>query len=138
LILYLDTSALVKLFIREEGSDEVQALVGEASLVTTSVIAYPEARSAFARRRREGGLDEAEHIRIRSALDRDWSSLVALDVTAPLARDAADLAEAHGLRAFDGLHLASYRSIVEGATGQVVRFSSFDRRLNTAATALTR
>lgn len=138
MILYLDTSSLVKLFVREEGSDDVRSLLADASLAATSVIAYTEARSAFARRRREGALEEAERARIRAAFDRDWTSIVALDVTQAIARDAADLAEAHGLRAFDGLHLASYRSVVDGATDQVVRFSSFDRRLSAAAAAVAR
>jgi hypothetical protein len=48
LILYLDTSSLVKLYVEEDGSPEVERLAIEASLVCTSVIAYAEARSAFA------------------------------------------------------------------------------------------
>lgn len=48
LIVYLDTSSLIKLYIEESGSAEVERLVEKASLVCTSVIAYPEARSALA------------------------------------------------------------------------------------------
>ena len=49
MILYLDTSALVKLYVREHGSAAVRALVERADVVATSVVAYAEARAAFAR-----------------------------------------------------------------------------------------
>jgi hypothetical protein len=55
-------------------------------------------------------------------------------VTQSIARHAADLAELHGLRAFDGRHLASYRSVAAGIPDDTVRFSSFDQRLSAAAT----
>ena len=51
--LYLDTSSLVKLFIDEPGSDLVGRMVGAATVVVTSTVAYPESRAAFARLRRE-------------------------------------------------------------------------------------
>jgi hypothetical protein len=43
-ILYLDTSALVKLYVREEASGDVRAHVTRAVAVSTSQVAYPEAR----------------------------------------------------------------------------------------------
>jgi len=54
--LYLDTSALVKLYIAEEGSLLVRTALADARFVATSVVAYVEARAAFARRRRERAL----------------------------------------------------------------------------------
>ena len=50
---YLDTSDLVKLYIDELHADAIGALVTEASVVVTSIIAYAEARATLARRRRE-------------------------------------------------------------------------------------
>ena len=135
MIVYLDTSSLVKLYVREDGTENVRALVAGAALVATSVIAYAEARSALARRRRERSFTRGEHARIKDALDRDWASYLALDVTQPIARHAGDLAELHELRAFDGIHLASYRSVAAAISDQPVVFSSFDERLSAAAAA---
>ena len=42
MILYLDTSSLVKIFVEEDGSQEVRELVDQAAWVSTSVVAYPE------------------------------------------------------------------------------------------------
>src|SRR6185295_15326330 len=51
--LYLDTSSLVKLYVSEPGSETVRQLVRDATVVATSVVAYPETRAAFARLRHE-------------------------------------------------------------------------------------
>ena len=55
MILYLDTSSLVKLYVEEPGSPGVRAIVDEAEVVATSVVACAEAAAAFARRKRERG-----------------------------------------------------------------------------------
>ena len=74
MILFLDTSSLVKLYIEEDASRVVRSLVDQASVVSTSVIAYPEVRSAFARLRRERRLTEGELGQIKADLERDWPS----------------------------------------------------------------
>jgi uncharacterized protein len=132
-ILYLDTSSLVKLYVDEPGSSEVQSLVDRAELVTTSVVAYPEARAALARRRREKYLKPAGYRRAKAALDADWPSILTLEVVETLAKGAGDLVERHRLRGFDALHLASYLLIVREFGGEEVRFASADRALDRAA-----
>ena len=61
MILYLDTSALVKLYVEEEGSDEVKKACEQAQVVVTSRLAYAEARSAFARAWRERRFDTQDY-----------------------------------------------------------------------------
>ena len=132
MIVYLDTSSLVKLYLEEEGSTEVRELVAGASLAATSVLAYPEARSALARLLREGGLTESEQAQAKSDLDRDWNGFLALPVE-DVWRQGGDLAERHGLRGADAVHLATYLALLGMSHGAPVRFSSFDERLNQAA-----
>jgi uncharacterized protein len=133
LILYLDTSSLVKLYVDEPGSADVARLTQQADIVATSVVAYPEARAALARRRRERSLAPAAYRRTRLALEADWPRILALDVAEPLARHAGDLADTHRLRGFDALHLASYLTITREFRGEDVRFSSADKALVRAA-----
>lgn len=135
MILYLDTSSLVKLYVSESGSDETQALVAEASLVATSVVAYPEARSAFARLRREQAVTAREVELLKTDFERDWPRYLAVEVSEPIWRHAGDLAERHALRGFDSLHLASFLSLASADLGEPVQFSAFDERLNAAALA---
>jgi uncharacterized protein len=136
-ILYLDTSSLVKLYVEELGSEGVRGLLETAEIVATSVLAYPEARAALARRRRERSLTPASHRAARVALDADWPRLLSLEVAEPLARQAGDLAERHRLRGFDAIHLASYLTIANEFRGEDVRFSSADKALLRAARSAT-
>jgi predicted nucleic acid-binding protein len=129
--LYLDTSSLVKLYVTEPESDGVRDLVADADVVATSAIAYPEARAALARRRRERALSPAAFSGAKRALENDWRRYLAIDVTMAVCVHAGDLAERYRLRGYDSVHLASFLEIVMRA--DEVRFSSFDRDLNTAA-----
>lgn len=130
MILYLDTSSLVKLYIEEAGSDLVWEWADEAEAIATSCVAYPEAMSAFARRREQGDLDERSFHRIQETLERDWSSFILLPVRE---RRAGGLAIQHLLRGFDAIHLAAAFDLREALDGGAVVFSSFDRKLLTAA-----
>lgn len=132
--LYLDTSALVKLYVREAGSAAVSRHVLAAERVATSRVAYPEARAAFARRQREGAFSERSLRRVVARLDQDWTAYVVVDLLDPVARRAGVLTESRALRGFDAIHLAS---ALELATllGEPVAFLAYDVRLATAATA---
>lgn len=136
MILYLDTSSLIKLYVSEEGSAQVWQLVEASGLVATSVVAYAEARAALARHRRDRGITALEFERAKSDFERDWPNYLRIELTEPRYRHAGDLAERHGLRGFDSLHLASFLSLHPlSAEGEALIFSSFDERLNRAARA---
>lgn len=129
--LYLDTSALVKLYVEEEGRAAVLSAAADAEVVATSMIAYVEARSAFARRRREGGLAAAEHRRCVRDLDRDWPRYLRLEVSERLVLAAGRLAERYRLRAFDSIHLVSAVTMRD-QLGDAL-FACWDSTLNAAA-----
>lgn len=136
MILYLDTSSLVKLYIEETGSAEVRRLVEDAAVVATSVVAFAEARSAFARLGREGALTEEQLTRVRGGFTRDWDSFLKVRVLKRVYESAGDLAEEHALRGFDALHLASFLEILSQSQDEKVEFSAFDGQLNAAAAAV--
>jgi predicted nucleic acid-binding protein len=138
LILYLDTSSLVKLFVEEAGSRQTLAAVERAEIVATSIVAYAEARAALARRRRENSLTAVDLRRVRATLDEEWPRFLSVDVDESLVRSAGDLAERQRLRGFDALHLASYVRLVKEFAGEQVRFLSADRALSRAASRVLR
>jgi len=111
----------VKLYVREAGSDETKDRLAGARMAATSRVAYPEARAALARRRREGAISASALVRAVRALDRDLGRL-------------GDLTEQRALRGFDAIHLASALEI-QDLTGTTVAFCCFDDRLGAAATA---
>lgn len=130
MILYLDTSALVKLIVQERGSDAVDDLVATAEYAISSVIAYAECRSAIARAAKAGRLQAAAAIR---SLDQVWADVQTLDVDLRLSARAGELAGRHLLRGMDALHLAT---ALEVAGPDIpVAFATLDRALASAARA---
>ena len=103
--LYLDTSSLVKLYVAEADSDGVRAHVDRAAIVATATIAYPEARAALARRRRERALNPAAFAAAKRQLEADWPKYLTVQVTEALCKDAGQLAERFALRGYDSVHL---------------------------------
>lgn len=132
--LYLDSSALVKLYIEEENSAIVRKAVEEADDTATCVVTYAEARAALARRRRESALKEAGYRTAVEALDEDWRAFTRLEVNDGLARLAGVLAEQKSLRGFDAVHLAAALTLQQ-QVGDVA-FMAFDKRLVEAAGGL--
>ena len=130
--LYLDTSALVKLYVVEEGSSLVRKSVEEAETVATSLVSYVEGRAAFSRRRREGILSVTDQNRIVRDFNDEWKRYFVIDVTNPLVNNAAKLAELHGLRGYDAIQLASAEFFREKIR-EAVTFGCWDSRLETAA-----
>jgi predicted nucleic acid-binding protein len=118
--------------VHEEGTPVVRDAMARADMVTTCAIAYVEARAAFVRRRRAGHLSGPEHRRVVRDFEIDWSRYGLVDVSESLIREAAALAEAHGLRAYDAVHLASAR-IVAGDGRHAVVIATWDAELEAAA-----
>jgi predicted nucleic acid-binding protein len=134
-IVYLDTSALVKLYVQEVGSTKVRLAVARADLVATSLVAYVEARSAFARKHRLADIDDAALKRHKHEFEQGWNRLDRLPVDATTIRRAGDLAEQYRLKAYDALHLATV-DLMEVTLRSSVRFACFDDALNRAAARL--
>jgi predicted nucleic acid-binding protein len=131
--LYLDTSSLVKLYIEESGNERVWEQVELATSVATSAVAYPEARAALARRRRDHTLSAVGFAAVKRVFDAEWTRYVVVEVTDTLCKDASQLAEQYALRGYDSIHLASFLEIARQAGVPDTEFSSFDDRLNAAA-----
>lgn len=130
MLLYLDTSSLVKLFIEEQHSDRVREWADAVDVVLTCRVAYAEVVSAFSRRHREGGLRPADYRKVMRAFDGQWESFGRLEFDE---RVAGRLAAKHALRGFDAIHLSAARMLISDARGTSIAFSSFDNRLNRAA-----
>ncbi|MGB9498599.1 MAG: type II toxin-antitoxin system VapC family toxin [Dissulfuribacterales bacterium] len=132
MILYLDTSSLVKLYVEEDKSPQIEILIRSSETVATSIVAYAEARAAFARRFREKSFTSDEHDRIKEFFDKDRRNYFILKITEDMARLAGNLAEKHALRGFDSIHLASALILHQEVSSPVV-FSCFDDKLEKAA-----
>ncbi len=130
-LLYVETTAFVKLYFDEAGSERMLALLRGADEVASSVLVWPETLATFARRRREGLLDRDEHTTLRDRFLRDHAALVTVALDGRVLEEVQRLVEAHPLRSADAVHLASARVLAE--EGLDVQFVCSDRGLLGAA-----
>ncbi len=117
---------------KTDESSKVDGLVRSSEVTATSLVAYAEARAAFARRFREKAYTQDEHERIKEFFEKDWSSYLILSVTGDMIKLAGDLAEKHALRGFDSIHLASALTLRKELSAPIV-FSCFDDNLQKAS-----
>jgi len=89
LILYLDTSALVKAYVVEDHSSEVLQRMKSASASASHRIAYVEARAALVRLQREQVLDESEWQMLKDEFIADWENYLQIDTTSQLLERAS-------------------------------------------------
>lgn len=119
-MLYLDASALVKRYVKEEGSKTVLAAMKDAHAWSMCRIGYVETVRAVAL---AGGRRAVKRV------EADWASFDVVEVDSALAEHAAQLALSTELRSLDALHLAS--ALVLPAEDLTV--ATWDTRLHRAA-----
>jgi len=133
LILYLDTSAFIKLYVGEPNADVVRSAVAGADQVHAHWIAYPEMRSALARLYRMGRQDAETFGQCKREFERDWELVSPILPDERILRRAGELAERFGLRGYDSVHLAAAESLRVDQGTDFLRFAAFDRILNQSA-----
>jgi len=131
-LIYLDTSALVKLYYQESDSARFQQLFRKAPGVGTASLSYAEVFSAFNRKLRDRGIDRRQYDAAAQDFDEDWRRFSIVPLSEDVLRRARTILERQELRAGDAVQLAS-AVILSGSTRMT--FASADRRLNEAARA---
>jgi predicted nucleic acid-binding protein len=111
---YFETSAIVKLILKEAGSEEAAVLWTRSTRLATSLLSYTETRAAIASARRGGRLSSGGALLARKSLDQRFLGMDYIDVTEATVRRAGDLADKHALRGFDAVHVASAAEIGRG------------------------
>ncbi len=132
MIIYLDTSALVKLYIEEDGSDIVNEHTDKAGIVSTSRIAYAETLSAFVRCKDEKVLSKKNYDKCITGFKSDWEMYFVIEVSEKLVEIAGGLIENHRIRGFDSIHLAS-AMVLRKEVDQSIDFMCWNNRLLKAA-----
>lgn len=131
---YLDTSALIKRFVVEKGSQELRRLVDHERTVATATVAYAEAYAGLTRRYRERGLSRRQYERACKQFETEWDAYVRVELHREVLSAARDLIQRHALRGFDGVHLAS-AVVLQRGLGESVTFVAADERSLRAAAA---
>lgn len=133
---YLETSALVKLYVREPGTDRVLALATRSSDNRLAILSLSqvEFRSAIRRRERSGEIPAFIATELLDAFSRHLASrFVTQTITDFLLDIACVLVDRHALRAFDAMQLAGYVVLRNSVGADTPVFVCSDQELLTAA-----
>ncbi|GAB3481938.1 type II toxin-antitoxin system VapC family toxin [Amycolatopsis cihanbeyliensis] len=132
---FADSSALVKLYVPEEGYERVRALPA----LVVSTLARVEVPSAIWRKRRAGLLSAPDANLLIAAFEADYYGtreepprFPAVEASPLVLETAARLTGIHGLRAYDAVQLATAQ-LVASADPECRQFAVFDKALRDAA-----
>jgi predicted nucleic acid-binding protein len=107
MLVFFDTSAFVKRYINESGTDKVLEWCDKATEIGLSGIVLPEIISAFCRLRREERISGVQYQQLKSSLMADIEDAALCDLApAVLAQSILSL-ERNVLRGMDAIHVGS-------------------------------
>jgi predicted nucleic acid-binding protein len=127
-VLYLDTSALLKRYVQEAGSQELRSAWEDFDLTGAVRIVQAEMAAALVKARRVGWLEAADAQKAWSEFLGDWRRLTLLEANAQVVQRAGELAWTYPLRGYDAIHLAA-ALIWQDGIGEPVTLATFDRIL---------
>jgi uncharacterized protein len=136
-IAYFDTSAIIPLIINEPSSDRCNRVWDESSRVVSVRLLYPEARAALAKAERMGRLSAAQRVAAIVELETIITQVDHIEVTEALAYRAGELAQAHGLRGYDAVHLAAVSAVADSDVVLVTGDSDLAKAANSIGIAVS-
>jgi len=133
-MIYLDSSALVKRYVAEDGSDAIDRLLADHPYTATSRLAYPEILSVLNRKHRAREFSVRVLGELIAGFESDWGKLFILEFDGELLPIIKQAIRKHAIRGADAVHLASamwLRSVLK----EDVIFACADAKLLHAARA---
>ena len=132
---YFDTSALLKFYIQEEGSEVVADLMENIGSDGISIldITLLELRSAVRRRERQEDMSEREANRTIDKIRQDETSVYLVQsLDSSVTEEAIRVLDTHPLKTLDALQLAGCL-VIGRRMSEPLTFVCADTRLNDAA-----
>lgn len=124
---FFDSSAFVKRYVNEAGTDAVLHWCDQATEIILSGITLPELVSSFCRLQREGRITETQYRQLKSLLLADIEDAAIGDLTPVVIAHAIASLEGNVLRGVDAIHIGSALAL------KADLFVSSDRRQLDAA-----
>ena len=104
--IFFDTSAFVKRYVTETGSDDVIELCHRADRLALSIICLPEMVSTLRRLSREGKIQEEDYLQTKDLILGDLEDVEICTLNPEVIRSCINCLEKNKLRAMDAIHLA--------------------------------
>jgi len=104
---YFDTSAFVKRYIQEAGSQAVRDLLKKGGQYFISKIAYAEVLMTFRRKKEEGMLSSGDFLKCIESFEKDWQAFNIIELSDEVLKTLRERVLKYHLRALDAVHLSS-------------------------------
>ena len=104
---FLDTSALAKRYVAEQGSDTVLEICERADSLIIAVVAVPELISAFCRLQREARITGRQYVTLKQDFFTDIADALVCDTTPEVLQHAITMLEQYPLRGMDAIHIGA-------------------------------
>jgi predicted nucleic acid-binding protein len=137
-VYFLETSALVKLYVRERGTTEMVRLLSQPGDHSFAVLALSrvELRGAVRRRERQGDITGGVAQSLLSRFEQHWSGLYQVQpLTDYVLEEACRFIDRYPLRAYDSVQLAGCSAVAQTIAPTQLKFVCSDQQLLEAATS---
>jgi hypothetical protein len=132
MILYFDSSALVKRYLHEARSAEVERVFIQAEQTGTAMISRAEVSAALAKAVRMNWVAHADAIKGLTEFQSQWKTIFRLHIREITVERADALAWKYSLRGYDAIHLAC-AMLWQESISSLVTLATFDEPLWAAA-----
>jgi len=102
---FFDSSALAKRYIEEPGSDKVEKICSQATILGVSSICIPEVVSALCRLRWRSTITVGQYENAKQALLKDLENALICNITPSVIRQSIHILETNRVRTLDALHI---------------------------------
>ncbi|HOV13830.1 MAG TPA: type II toxin-antitoxin system VapC family toxin [Spirochaetota bacterium] len=109
--LYFDTSALIKKYIDESGSEIVDNLVIEADTILVSRITEIETISTLRRLLLEKEISEIDYKNLKIEIEKDFNSFEVIEIDFEIINKAKNMIDKYQLKSLDSIQLGTLLSI---------------------------
>jgi predicted nucleic acid-binding protein len=103
--IFFDSSAFAKRYIEEPGSEKVEDLCVQATLLGVSSICLPEVISSLCRLSRDSILTKKQYEVTKTALLKDFEDITVCNITPAVIGQTIHILETNALRTLDALHI---------------------------------
>ena len=131
-MIYFDSSALIKRYLREAGTEAVNSIIGIEKIISSSKLTYPETLSAFMRKLRTGEIEKKPFQTAVEQFENDWKYLLVVEFHDELLPIIKGLMVEYPLKGADSVHLSSAIWLERTAREKVTFVASDDNLLKAA------
>jgi predicted nucleic acid-binding protein len=103
--IFFDSSAFAKRYIEEPGSERVENLCAQATMLGVSSICLPEIISGLCRLRRNSILTKNQYEVAKEAMLKDFEDITVCNITPDVIGQTIHILETNTLRTLDALHI---------------------------------